>query len=318
MLSLASAAKFVPRSRAEWSNARCLSQDISDFYGHNVSGCWSLSGGRGFGSNFKDVARLDSVSGWASEKTVVTEVLLEAMLELAKAQVESRQIRSAESTLQTALTRCPLAKDPPGQRANVFLYLGICKKAEFNVSGAERAFSDGLACFAREPDGRLVNKACCGLAAALVQELVILQLENHKLESAGKSVSVLIKSVYHHTSVEKLVITDEPGPPLIYGVASALSAVQLRGPADQIAVLRIYDQLAEYLLGDEPEETLSQGGAKKIMASMVALMEQIAPDTPNFRPLAEKTCRLRARYDDLRKNSAGALKYRKQADSFKK
>ena len=102
------------------------------------------------------------------------------------------------------------------------------KKAESEVSAAEKTFQKDWGSFPRQRTGR-----CLGhnrISAALAQNLAILQIQNRRWDSAGKSVALLVKSCVFQpdasdTPLEKAVAV-VMDPSVIYGVAAELSRVQ--------------------------------------------------------------------------------------------
>jgi tRNA A-37 threonylcarbamoyl transferase component Bud32/tetratricopeptide (TPR) repeat protein len=252
-----------------------------------------------------------------NEKNRAAENLVTRIMELAQNQSRLHEFRNAETSLEKALKYSQNAYDPRAWKANICLELGACKLVQMDSRSAEKAFLEGLKYLPRSAEGRILKDGHTGLATRLSQNLALLQIQEHRFEDAGDSLSLLMKSEYHRRLLEKKFapVAEEQGPPLVYEISNCLATVSLQGVEEEMAALRLYDQIGEYLLRKGSPEAQSAGAGETVRRAL-ALVRKIPAQTPGFRPLAARTYRMASGFEDLNKNKKAADQYEMTARSF--
>ena len=239
-----------------------------------------------------------------AEKCEQATAIIRALLSQSKAQCRHDDYASAEKSLDKALNYC--ADAGTKYRAIVLLGIAQCKIHAGENEAAEKLLAEGL-------ELPTDHDATPGLAF----ERACLRIKHHAFGSVGDDIETIEKTSYHPNLVEKQCENIATGKNafgdavhLIYEISKKLETEKFAGLDESMAALKLYDQMAAFLLSQDFDHT------GELIRKVSELARDIPSDRPDFKTLGVSTYKLLANYEKHCGHNEAADKYRKLAQSF--
>jgi hypothetical protein len=236
--------------------------------------------------------------------------LFNLLLLLSGSQIESQDLSDAEKSLHRAMQlTVVLETGSENLKATVLNQLALCKISARNLREAESLLASADECKGLSPSTRI--KLACNRILLLVRA--------HKFALAAREFS---SSIAGKTSPQEGSVGRSPIPlrsTLVglfaryadeaYVIDEAVMREKLSGSADLTGALAFMNEVNQFLV-----ENRSPSCAKPLLYSL-SILKQIPPDAPDFKPVAGRTYRLLARFEqEINDNPEGAGKYWREAE----